>query len=214
MIAVLLRYWWAGVIAALLVALGAQEIRISHLRVDVATLKQTAADLKAEREYVAEQHAKHISELERKHARDQNTLEAHYTQQVADLAHRRAAAAADADRLRNAIHQYAASGDLRGASADPTAAERGADRLDRLAALLAEGVGLLEEGRGLVEQRDYEVARLLAQIKLDRGTCQDANKSTSGSGLGLAIPNKSSSSGGLANPNRSSPSGLASTSGP
>lgn len=171
MIALVLRYWYFGVIALLVLALGTQQVRIEHVKTQNATLKQTAAELLADREKVARQHAQHINQLQVKHAEDQYALEKEHAKKLTDIETRRRNAVAESERLRGAIHAYAASGSLRGGDVDSAAAERAADRLEKLATLLTEGTGLLIEGRGLVEQRDAEVSRLLEQIVLDRRTC-------------------------------------------
>lgn len=171
MIALALRYWYAGVIAALVALLGVQQVRIAHAQAQVATLKQTAAELVADREKVALAHATHIASLQLDHAAQQQQQEIGYARKINDLETRRRAAAGESERLRHAIFQYAASGSLRGGEVDTPTAERAADRLDKLSSLLAEGTNLLEEGRGVVERRDAEVGRLLEQIGLDRRIC-------------------------------------------
>ncbi len=64
-----------------------------------------------------------------------------------------------------------ASGDQQPGEADAAACQRAQHRLPIVGALLGEGVSLEAESRAIIDRRDAEVARLLAQINLDRVAC-------------------------------------------
>lgn len=177
----LIPTWAYGAVIALLVAaVAAQQIRVSGLRADVATagsLVQTEragrAQDNADRLAAALDHTKKINELQAAHAASQQTTEDGYAAKIKLLEGDKRAGAAIAGRLRDTIATYAASGGAPGET-DAAAIERYADRLGVVSGLLVESVDLVTEGRDVIKQRDIEVGRLLDQIRIDRMACTAA----------------------------------------
>lgn len=170
--------WTYLVAIGLLVAgLGAQEIRVSGLKTEVAD-KETAlqreyaarAKETAKRFEVAMAHGETIKRLQSEHATAQQLSENTHAAKIKELEAGRRADAALAGRLRGTIATFTAR-DRRPGETDAAAVDRYADRLAVVGGLLTEGVDLVAEGRAVVGQRDAEVARLLEQIQIDRAAC-------------------------------------------
>lgn len=168
-------YWI--VIGALLVGLGAQEIRAAGLRADVSAAatalakeKTARAEETTQRATLALANANQIKQLQADHAAAQQAKENQYATRIKELEADRRADAATTVRLRNTIATYTAR-DRRPGETDTAAADRYADRLALVGGLLSEGVDLVAESRAVIAQRDIEVMHLLGQIQIDRAAC-------------------------------------------
>lgn len=164
------RWVYAAVIAALLAAVGVQQIRVANGATELAQEKQARSDEKAERAQMALNHTRSIAKLQADHAFNQQVKEQDYAAKQKKLAAARAADAVIVGELRDTIAVFAA-GDRRPGEPDAVALQRARDRLEIVGGLLAEGVGLVTEGKGIIAGRDAEVVRLLDQIQIDRIAC-------------------------------------------
>lgn len=161
------HYLLIVVSAALALAAGAQTVRLSDARTQIATLEKKAAETRAAAAKAYAQDAENTATKEHQHAAD--------TQAAADQFHAGAPAReldlrqrlADAERLRNSADQRAAR--YRAQAEGDAAARRSlADRAEALDRSLAEGRTVVAELRGVVERRDAEVMLLLGVIEADR----------------------------------------------
>lgn len=168
------KHWKAiavfAVVGGALAFMGWQHTQIADLEADLAKAGQDASNERLARETAAREHIENIAALQAQHAANQQLLENQYAEKMADLAARRAADRAEADRLRGTIATFTAR-DRRPGETHTAALERAEDRLATLGRLLEESVGLVIEGRGIIERRDAEVKRLVEQINLDRQAC-------------------------------------------
>jgi hypothetical protein len=170
-------YWVA--IALLFAALGAQQLRVSALQVDVATAGTALAVAKADRAEettgrmgVALDRIVALSRLLAEHNSKQQEKDKTYAEAIKKLEAVNSAGRDTARGLRNDIAAYVAASGGRPGEADAAVIERYRDRLRLLGELLGQGVDLVVEGQGVVGQRDAEVGRLLGQIQIDRWACQ------------------------------------------
>lgn len=161
-------YWI--VIAALSVSVGVQQLRVSGLKVDLATEQRERSDENTERIRVALQWQQYIDGLRSEHANAQQLKEDEYAKQSKKLQADRLAALAANERLRGDIAAFTA-GDRRPGESDAAAYQRAADRLKILGTLLAGGADLVTNSLEIIERRDLEVKRLLDQIQIDRAAC-------------------------------------------
>lgn len=160
-----------AVVVGLLAFVGIKTIQCETLKADLADAQRQNSELISKHERVSRELATERANVQSAHAAGQLEKEQEYAQERQRQADARAADRRERDRLRDTIRTYAAGGRAAGA-VDAAPAVDQADRLDRLAALLDEGVELALEGRGVVERRDAEVKRLLGQIGLDRAACE------------------------------------------
>lgn len=158
------------IVAALSIAVGVQQVRVDRRDAALAAEVAARATETAERAGLALDHALTVGRLQSQHAALQQLKEDEYAQQLHNNALAGAAGRADAQRLRDKLATFT-SGDRQPGEADTAACQRAQHRLPIVGALLGEGVGLEAESRAIIEQRDAEVARLLAQINVDRAAC-------------------------------------------
>lgn len=168
----LLRAHWgkvlvAAALAALLLTIAGQAARVDALKLSIAQAEAVTAKERTVREKIARDHEAELGRRERLHAAQQQERENAYQSDRAALATARAADAAAARSLRDKLAVATARSVPRGA-VDTAACERDADRLEALGRLAGEGAELVAEARGLLDQRDIEVAALIAQIAIDR----------------------------------------------
>jgi hypothetical protein len=161
-------YWI--VIGAMTALVGVEQVRIASAHTALATEQKVRAQETIQRQNLVIAHGNELRALESTHAADQQQKAEAYEATIATLKTAGAAYRADADRLRGNLSRYASSA-TRPGETDATACQRAQDRLPRVGALLAEGVGLEAESRELIRQRDAEVALLMGQVKTDRAAC-------------------------------------------
>ena len=161
------------VIIALSIAVGIQQVRVDRRDAALATEVAARATETAGRAQLALDHALTVSRLQSQHAAAQQLKDENYAQQLHNNALADAAGRADAQRLRDKLAAFTAftARDRQPGETDTAACERAQHRLPIVGALLGEGVSLEAEGRAIIERRDAEVARLLAQINVDRAAC-------------------------------------------
>lgn len=173
------RYWDEMLLIVLVISLimlsAIKTIEVETTKTELATARLDMQTMRLDAERTA--HELSIERIKAKsaHAAGQQQKEQEYAQERERQIAARAADQRELGRLRNAIKAYAAGGGAAGGT-DATAGVSHEDRLDRLAALLDEGVELAIEGRGIVERRDAQVKRLRDQIELDRQACGTTRK--------------------------------------
>ena len=158
-------YWIA--IGVLTAGIGAQQMRVSGLKADIAEEKLSRTNETNERLGLVISHYDAIEKIKSRHAVDQQQREQVYAKTISALKTDAGRNAADAGRLRNSLAEYAASYRKPG-DTDTAALGRAADRLAIVSTLLAEGLELEAESREVIQRRDAEVARVLEQVKIDR----------------------------------------------
>lgn len=166
-------YWIA--IGVLTAAVGAQQVRVANAHTALSKEQKARSDETIQRQNLVIAHADKLRGLESKHAEDQQKKEESYAAQILVVKNAGAVDRADAVRLRRQLSDYTSSA-TRPGETDAVACQRAQDRLPRVGALLAEGVGLEAESRELIRQRDAEVELLLGQIKIDRAACSPDSK--------------------------------------
>jgi uncharacterized protein involved in exopolysaccharide biosynthesis len=166
-------YWL--IIAALVACVGVEQTRVSNAKATLATEKAARGAETIQRQQLVIAHSNELRSLESTHAAQQRQKAEAYEAQIATLKTAGDAYRADAERLRGNLSRYT-SGATRPGETDAAACQRAQDRLPRVGALLAEGIGLEAEGRELVRQRDAEIELLLGQIKTDRAACSQDSK--------------------------------------
>ena len=173
MTALLLKYWYAFVIALLLAAIGVQQARGADAEAVLAEPQLAAETLRADREQAAREHRDKLDEVRSTHAASVKEKDDEFSTTIADLEGKRAAALADARSLRQQLAAATARGRPR-TETGPAACERDGHRLEALGELAGEGAELLVEAQGLLNRRDAEVKRLLDQIAADRAAIEKA----------------------------------------
>lgn len=161
---------WLIVVAALLTAVGVQQLRVAGLKVDLATEKQARSDEDADRLRVALKWQQYVDKKEEAHATSQQLKDNEYAKAYTRWQADRVVDRASNERLRGVIETFTASNRGAGES-DAAFIKRTSDRLKAIGGLLAGGTGLVTESIGIIERRDLEVARLSEQIKIDRLAC-------------------------------------------
>lgn len=161
-------YWIA--IGVLTAAVGAQQVRVSMVQVELANEKAARDKETIQRQNLVIAHADKLRGLESKHAEDQQKKGEAYAAEILAAKTAGAADRADAQRVRSKLAAFTSAA-TRPGETDATACQRAQDRLPRVGALLAEGVSLEAESRELIRQRDAEVELLLGQIRIDRAAC-------------------------------------------
>jgi hypothetical protein len=171
------KLYWI-VIALLMATLGAQQLRVSALQVDVATAGTALAVAKADRAEettgrmgVALDRIAALSRLLAEHNLKQLEKDKTYAEAIKKLEAENRAGRDTARGLRNDIAAYVAASGRRPGEADAAVIERYGDRIRLLGELLGEGIDLVVEGQGVIGRRDAEVGRLLGQIQIDRWAC-------------------------------------------
>lgn len=154
--------------AALVAAAGAWFYQGAQMDAAVAKLKSTHAKQESERHRIALEDARETFRKGEVHARNQQEIaDAHLAQEKRRLAHL-AAAAADGDRLRKQVTEYAAACGGGEADSPATALQHCRDRATTLGHLLGEADGLAEALAGAAEQHADEVRTLKRVIENDR----------------------------------------------
>lgn len=162
-----LSYFYRVLVAALLVGLGAQQVRVSNGEHTLAQERSARADDNSQRATLALEHAVTIGKLQSQHAADQQQKDTTHAQKLHNIQVAGAADRADAQRLRGNLTTFTSSA-VRPGETDTAACQRARDRLPVVGDLLAEGVELEAESRTIIQRRDAEVERLLNQVQIDR----------------------------------------------
>lgn len=163
-------YTIGGLALALVVGLGIQEVRIAGARAHLALEQKARSDETSLRASAALVHTGRLAQLGADHAAATQTKENENAEKIRKLEADKRSSDANADRLRNKLASFAASG-ARAGETCTAALERTADRLGVVSGLLSESIGLVTEGRQIIDRRDIEVGGLLQQIKIDRAAC-------------------------------------------
>ena len=183
-------YIWQALAALLFVALcatGLKLIGVLHdrdaARTALATEQRDRANENRERMRVALDDARETFRKGEIHARNQQDIvDAHAKQERARAA-ALAAAAADGERLRKQVAEYAATGGGGEADSPAVALQRCRDRAATLGHLLGQADGLAEAFAGAAEQHADEVRTLKRVIENDRALLPP-------SGVGLKPPSR------------------------
>ena len=168
-------YIWQALAATLFVALCATGFKLigalhdrDTARTTLANEQRNRAEENRERMRVALEDARATFRKGEIHARNQQEIaDAHLAQENRRLAHL-AAAAADGDRLRKQVTEYAAACGGGEADSPATALQHCRDRSATLGHLLGEADGLAEALAGAAEQHADEVRTLKRVIENDR----------------------------------------------
>lgn len=168
-------YIWQTLAALLFVALCATGFKLigalhdrDTARTALATEQRDRADENTERMRVALEDARATFRKGEIHARNQQEIaDAHAAQEKRRLA-RLAAAAADGERLRKQVTEYAATCGGGEADSPAVALQRCLDRAATLGHLLGQADGLAESFAGAAEQHADEVRTLKRVIENDR----------------------------------------------
>lgn len=168
-------YIWQALAAILFVALCATGFKLvgalhdsDTARTALANEQSDRAEENRERMRVALEDARETFRKGEIHARNQQEIaDAHAAQEKRRLAHL-AAAAADGDRLRKQVTEYAAACGGGEADSPATALQHCRDRATTLGHLLGEADGLAEALAGAAEQHADEVRTLKRVIENDR----------------------------------------------
>jgi hypothetical protein len=166
-------YWCA--IGLLVAAVGAQQVRVASVERALAQEQSARADDSLQQALVNLDWVSKVSDLQTKHAADQQQLEETHVQKMHKLETAGAVDRADAQRMRGKLANFASSASQPGET-DAAACQRARDRLPKLGDLLAEGIELEAESRSIIERRDAEVGRLLDQIHIDRAAMPQTGK--------------------------------------
>lgn len=160
-------------IAALLVAVGLQQVRIAHAHTQLALTKQDHAEVLSRISELTSESLAAALAAQSAHAtqtqENENAFRKLQTSAAAAAVSERAAVQRLRDRSAAYSHVVAAPGET-----CPATVQRAGDRLDALGALAVEGDGLLQEARELIRQRDGEVTLVLRQIAADRKAIESA----------------------------------------
>lgn len=184
-------YIWQALAATLFVvlcAVGFKLVGAMHdrdtARTALANEQRDRADEDRERMRVALEDARETFRKGEIHARNQQEIaDAHDAQEKRRLA-RLAAAAADGERLRQQVTEFAATCGGGEAQSLAAALQHCRDRAATLGVLYREADGQAEEFAGAAEQHADEVRTLMRMIENDRTLLPPAG------GLGLKAPNR------------------------
>ena len=163
--------WWAylaaGAVAGALLAGGLQQARVSHVRAELAQVREQHAKAVADAVTKALAQEREDRAKETTHAADTTKNVDQFTQGQPERDASLRADLARAERLRIDADRRAAT--YKAMSASCTAAASGvADRLAALDQQLVEGVGVVGALRGDLDRRDAEVVLLAGQLAADR----------------------------------------------
>ena len=171
-------------IAAAVAAAAAWFYQGAQMDAAVAKLNATHAAQESERHRIALDDARATFRKGEIHARNQQEIvDAHAKQERARAA-ALAAAAADGERLRKQVAEYAATCGGGEADSPAVALQRCRDRAATLGHLLGQADGLAEAFAGAAEQHADEVRTLKRVIENDRALLPPPG------GLGLKAPNR------------------------
>lgn len=128
--AILLRYWWAAVIAGLVLIVGAQQVRVSNAKSEMAALRTIYAQaaLKAEQEARAKETTREQEKQEIIDAANQQAEDAIAAVSAADAA---------ATSLRQQLAKYSAAIRANTSAGKGSPNKSGADAFDLLSRVLA-----------------------------------------------------------------------------
>ena len=177
----LYTYVATALVAGAVAATGAWQVQGWRLGSQISDLKATHAAQESERSRIALEDARDTFRKGEIHARNQQEIaDAHFAQEKHRLA-RLAAAAADGERLRKQVIEYAAT--CGGGEADSPAAalQHCRDRAATLGVLYGEADSQAEAFAGAAEQHADEVRTLKRVIENDRALLPP-------SGVGLKPP--------------------------
>ncbi len=168
-------------VVALIACAGTWAFQDARMDAAVAKLKATHAAQESERHRVALDDARDTFRKGEIHARNQQEIaDAHDAQEKRRLA-RLAAAAADGERLRKQVAEYAATGGGGEADSPAVALQRCRDRAATLGVLYGEADSQAESFAGAAEQHADEVRTLKRVIENDRALLPPG-------GVGLRAP--------------------------
>ena len=171
-------------VVALTAAAGVWIFQDARRDAAVAKMKATHAAQETERHRVALDDARATFRKGEIHARNQQEIaDAHAAQEKRRLA-RLAAAAADGERLRKQVTEYAATCGWGEADSPAVALQRCRDRAATLGVLYGEADSQAEAFAGAAEQHADEVRTLMRVIQNDRTLLPPPG------GLGLKAPNR------------------------
>ena len=171
-------------IAAAVAAAAAWFFQDARWDAEVAKLNATHAAQESERHRIALDDARETFRKGEIHARNQQEIaDAHDAQEKRRLA-RLAAAAADGERLRQQVTEFAATCGGGEAQSPAAALQHCRDRAATLGVLYREADGQAEEFAGAAEKHADEVRTLKRVIQNDRTLLPPAG------GLGLKAPNR------------------------
>ena len=169
---------------ALAAAAGMWVFQDARMDAAVAKLNATHAAEESERHRIALDDARATFRKGEIHARNQQEIaDAHFAQEKHRLA-RLAAAAADGDRLRKQVTEYAATCGGGGTDSPAAALQHCRDRAATLGVLYGEADSQAEAFAGAAEQHADEVRTLMRMIQNDRTLLPPPG------GLGLKPPNR------------------------
>ncbi len=171
-------------VVALIAGAGTWAFQDARMDAAVAKLKATHAAQETERHRVALADARETFRKGEIHARNQQEIaDAHAEQEKRRVA-RLAAAAADGERLRQQVTEFAATCGGGEAQSLAAALQHCRDRAATLGVLYREADGQAEEFAGAAEKHADEVRTLMRVIQNDRTLLPPAG------GLGLKAPNR------------------------
>ena len=171
-------------VVALIAGAGTWAFQDARMDAAVAKLKATHAAQETERHRMALDDARDTFRKGEIHARNQQEIaDAHDAQEKRRLA-RLAAAAADGERLRQQVTEFAATCGGGEAQSLAAALQHCRDRAATLGVLYREADGQAESFAGAAEQHADEVRTLMRVIQNDRTLLPPAG------GLGLKAPNR------------------------
>ena len=177
MIPALYTHAGAALLAGALAFVGAWHAQAWRYDAQIADIHAKYAEQEAERHRIALDDARETFRKGEIHARNQQEIaDAHAAQEKRRLA-RLAAAAADGERLRKQVTEYAAT--CGGGEADSPAAalQHCRDRAATLGVLYGEADSQAEAFAGAAEQHADEVRTLMRVIQNDRALLDDTTKS-------------------------------------
>ena len=178
----LITHLIAAAVAAAVAAAAAWFYQGAQMDAAVGKLKAQHAAQESERHRIALDDARDTFRKGEIHARNQQEIaDAHAAQEKRRLA-RLAAAAADGERLRKQVTEYAATCGGGEADSPAVALQRCRDRAATLGHLLGQADGLAEAFAGAAEQHADEVRTMMRVIQNDRTLLPPPG------GLGLKAP--------------------------
>ena len=174
----------AGIAGAILAGVLARQVQAWRYDAQIEGIKTTHAAQESERHRIALDDARETFRKGEIHARNQQEIaDAHAEQEKRRVA-RLAAAAADGERLRKQVTEYAATCGGGEADSPAVALQRCRDRAATLGVLYGEADSQAEAFAGAAEQHADEVRTLKRVIENDRALLPPPG------GLGLKAPNR------------------------
>lgn len=167
---------YAAALAACMLLVCVQTVRVAGLETAVAQAETRAAKLEAAQKQALLEHEQQKVALVKAHGEKISQAEKTYAEKLAAAEVRARADTAAVGRLRNQLAEYARRGSI--CRTTPVVSDGSVSAAEHLSDLLAESIDLLAEGRALHELRDAQVSLLLDQIDADRAACQSRPPTT------------------------------------